>query len=125
MVTVHTAAINYATHAVIYVATQLPKQEGLITNATNMEKSESIKEIATALLKFQANVENVKKDESNPYFKSKYGTLENILDTVRADKWKSARVRLSWMNKRHSFTYASLRRHPRGEGVTGAGYDAR
>src|SRR5687768_15786841 len=48
-----------------------------------MEKSESIKELATALIGFQANVENVKKDGQNPYFKSKYATLENILDTVK------------------------------------------
>ena len=48
-----------------------------------MEKSESIKEIAKALLAFQEKGENVKKDGNNPYFKSKYATLENILDTIK------------------------------------------
>ena len=48
-----------------------------------MEKSESIKEIAKALLAFQSEVENVKKDGNNPYFKSKYATLENFLDTIK------------------------------------------
>jgi hypothetical protein len=48
-----------------------------------MEKSDSIKEIAKALLAFQSEVENVKKDGNNPYFKSKYATLENILDTIK------------------------------------------
>ena len=48
-----------------------------------MEKSESIKNIATSLIEFQSKVQNVKKDGSNPYFKSKYATLENILDTIK------------------------------------------
>lgn len=50
---------------------------------TNMERSESIKELAAALAAFQAEVENVKKDSTNPFFKSKYASLENIIDTVR------------------------------------------
>lgn len=48
-----------------------------------MEKSESIKEIATALCKFQGSVEKVKKEATNPFFKSKYATLSNILDVIR------------------------------------------
>lgn len=48
-----------------------------------MEQSASIGELAKALSAFQAAVENVTKDGSNPYFKSKYATLENIIDTIR------------------------------------------
>lgn len=48
-----------------------------------MEKSTSIKEIATSLSKFQSKVEAVKKDASNPFFKSKYASLENIIEAIR------------------------------------------
>jgi hypothetical protein len=48
-----------------------------------MEKSESIKEIANALCKFQAEVEKIKKGATNPFFKSKYATLADILDVIR------------------------------------------
>jgi hypothetical protein len=47
------------------------------------EKSQSIKEIAKALGQFQEDVESVKKDGINPYFKSKYATLENVLNTIK------------------------------------------
>lgn len=48
-----------------------------------MEKSESIKELATALCKFQGEVEKIKKTETNPFFKSKYANLSSILDVIR------------------------------------------
>ena len=48
-----------------------------------MEKSESIREIATALCKFQGEVGRVKKTETNPFFKSKYASLADILDVIR------------------------------------------
>ncbi len=48
-----------------------------------MEKSDSIKELASALCKFQAEVEKIKKGATNPFFKSKYATLADILDVIR------------------------------------------
>ena len=48
-----------------------------------MEKSESIKEIATALCEFQRGVETIKKTETNPFFKSKYASLADILNVIR------------------------------------------
>jgi len=48
-----------------------------------METSTSIKEIATALCKFQGEVEKIKKTETNPFFKSKYADLSAILDVIR------------------------------------------
>lgn len=47
-----------------------------------MEKSESIKSIAKALITFHVKVEKVKKDAKNPFFKSKYASLSNILETI-------------------------------------------
>lgn len=43
-----------------------------------MNKSESIKELATALSKAQAEMANAKKDTSNTFFKSKYADLASV-----------------------------------------------
>lgn len=48
-----------------------------------MERSESIKEIANALCKFQQEVGKIKKSANNPFFKSKYATLSDILDVIQ------------------------------------------
>ena len=48
-----------------------------------MEQSINIAELAKALAKFQGMVESVSKDAVNPFFKSKYATLENIVATIK------------------------------------------
>lgn len=48
-----------------------------------MEKSTSIKEIAISLCSFQGAVETIKKTETNPFFKSKYASLNDILNVIR------------------------------------------
>jgi hypothetical protein len=48
-----------------------------------MNKSESIKELAGALAKFQGDVSNPKNTASNPQFNSKYAPLQDILSMVR------------------------------------------
>ncbi|RYD56975.1 MAG: hypothetical protein EOP56_09215 [Sphingobacteriales bacterium] len=48
-----------------------------------MEKSQSIANLAKALLQFQGNMGKILKDESNPFFKSKYATLSNILENIQ------------------------------------------
>lgn len=52
-------------------------------NIYSMERSESIKEIANALCKFQQEVGKIKKSANNPFFKSKYATLSDILDVIQ------------------------------------------
>lgn len=47
-----------------------------------MEKSQSIKELSSALCKFQSEMGKIKKDANNPFYKSKYATLSNILDAI-------------------------------------------
>lgn len=47
-----------------------------------IEHSESIKEIATALCKFHSEVGKIKKENTNPFFKSKYADLSSILDVI-------------------------------------------
>lgn len=49
-----------------------------------MQTSQSLKELATALANFQAEVGPVIKDSTNPYFKSKYATLDNFISTIKA-----------------------------------------
>lgn len=48
-----------------------------------MKRSESIKEIAIALCKFQAKVKNPSNNATNPMYKSKYSTLDNVINTVK------------------------------------------
>ena len=48
-----------------------------------MQKSESIKELALALSKFQKAVGAVTKDSINPHFKSKYASLDSIWESIR------------------------------------------
>lgn len=47
-----------------------------------MTTSESIKEISKALVKFHASVGKIKKGSANPFFKSKYASLSDILDII-------------------------------------------
>lgn len=48
-----------------------------------MEKSESIKEIAKALLIFHSKVQKIAKSENNPFFKSKYADLPAVLESIQ------------------------------------------
>jgi hypothetical protein len=48
-----------------------------------MEKSNEIKNLAVALCDFQRAVETIKKNEVNPFFKSKYASLADILNVIR------------------------------------------
>ena len=47
-----------------------------------MEKSSSIANIAKALVLFHAKVAKITKDANNPFFKSKYASLSNILEAI-------------------------------------------
>ena len=47
-----------------------------------MEKSNSIKEISKALVLFHIKVDSIKKDAKNPFFKSSYASLSNILEAI-------------------------------------------
>jgi hypothetical protein len=49
-----------------------------------MQKSESIKNLATALLKFHSQMGKVSKTAANPFFKSKYAPLTEILDAIQS-----------------------------------------
>lgn len=48
-----------------------------------MIKSPEISKLAGALLKFQKDIEPVKKEADNPFYKSKYADLASIIDAIR------------------------------------------
>lgn len=66
----------------VLVRVRLPEADE--TKINNMERSDSIKEIANALCEFQKKVGKIKKDSNNPFFKSKYASLANILDVIQS-----------------------------------------
>lgn len=47
------------------------------------KKSETISKLAVALVKAQSEITAISKDGKNPHFKSKYATLDNIIDETR------------------------------------------
>ena len=49
-----------------------------------MDKSESIKELATALSKAQGEMGSAHKSADNPFFKSKYADLASVTDAIKA-----------------------------------------
>lgn len=49
-----------------------------------MNKSETIKELAGALVKAQGKIKAALKDSTNPHFKSKYADLSSVIDAVKA-----------------------------------------
>src|SRR3990167_9463429 len=46
-------------------------------------KSESLKELATALAKAQGQIKGALKDSANPFFKSKYADLASVVEAIR------------------------------------------
>lgn len=48
-----------------------------------MRTSDSIKELSTAMSKFQGSIQNAKKETENPYYRSRYADLAEVFNTVR------------------------------------------
>ncbi|PES22274.1 recombinase [Bacillus anthracis] len=48
-----------------------------------MNKSDTITELAKALVKFNSEVNKIAKDADNPFFKNNYATLDTIIDEIR------------------------------------------
>lgn len=48
-----------------------------------MNKSDGIADLAAALVKAHAEINGVVKSATNPFFKSKYATLDNVVDAVK------------------------------------------
>ena len=54
-----------------------------------MNKSDSIANIAPALVKAQAEIKAALKDSTNPHFRSKYADLSSVVDAVKAPLLKN------------------------------------
>ena len=61
-----------------------------------MNKSESISELSKALAKFQENVKQPLKDKNNPFFKSKYVPLENVVEAITQEAPKHGLSFVQW-----------------------------
>lgn len=48
-----------------------------------MKKSTNLTALAKAMILFSVKVESIKKDAKNPFFKSSYASLSNILDSIK------------------------------------------
>ena len=61
-----------------------------------MKKSESISELSKALAKFQSNVKQPLKDKDNPFFRSKYVPLENVVEAITQEAPKNGLSFVQW-----------------------------
>lgn len=78
-----------------------------------MRTSESIKEISKAMVDFHSKVSKIAKSESNPFFKSKYASLANILDVIAKPLNESKLVILQFPTEQYRLTTRLL--HESGE----------
>ena len=61
-----------------------------------MRKSDSIAELSKALAKFQSEVKQPLKDKNNPFFKSKYVPLENVVEAITQEAPKHGLSFVQW-----------------------------
>ena len=61
-----------------------------------LNKSDSIVELSKALAKFQANVKQPMKDKDNPFFRSKYVPLENVVEAITQEAPKHGLSFVQW-----------------------------
>jgi hypothetical protein len=83
-----------------------------------MKTSESIKQIAPKLLNAQEEIKSISKDAKNPFYNSKYVTLDNILDVVRPIYNKNGITILQDISENHGqTTIATMLLHESGEWI--------
>lgn len=84
-----------------------------------MKTSESIKNIATALSKFQEEVKQPEKSADNPFFKSKYVPLESVVETINLYGPKNGLSFTQWpsVNEGNRIGVSTLLMHSSGEWI--------
>lgn len=82
-----------------------------------MKKSESIVEISKALAEFRKEVKQPMKDGNNPFFKSKYVPLENVIEAIDETAPKTGLSFTQWAlnNSEGTVGVATLLLHTSGE----------
>ncbi len=88
-----------------------------------MKMSESIVELAKALAAFQGEVKQPAKSADNPFFKSKYVPLEDVVEAIHAASAKNGLSFTQWalVNEQNRIGVATLLLHSSGEWIE---YDA-
>lgn len=69
-----------------------------------MQKSESIKNIAKAIMTFHLKVGKIGKDATNPFFNKKYASLSNILDVIQVPLAESGLTFAQFPTGEHGLT---------------------
>lgn len=84
-------------------------------------KSESIKELATALSKAQSEMHGAKKTAINPFHKNKYATLEDVWDAIREPLTKNGLsvVQTLGFDEKMGPTLTTMLLHSSGEWIEG------
>lgn len=83
-----------------------------------MKKSESIAELAKALSAFQGEVKQPLKDKGNPFFKSKYVPLENVVEAVSETASKHGLSFLQYpLNQENKVGIITILMHSSGEWI--------
>jgi hypothetical protein len=86
-----------------------------------MNRSESIKELATALAKAQGAIEGAKKDSQNPFFKSSYADLASVWDACRKPLSSNGLSVVQTVNDNGGVQYLeTILLHVSGEWISGA-----
>lgn len=84
-----------------------------------MEKSDSIKELATALCAAQKEIESAKKDSVNPFFRSKYADFSSVWETCRVPLTKHGlSVSQLPLHKDNLFGVRTILMHTSGEWIS-------
>ncbi|MGE7621727.1 ERF family protein [Viridibacillus sp. NPDC096237] len=83
-----------------------------------MKKSESIAELAKALAGFQRDVKQPLKDKANPFFKSKYVPLENVVEAITESSAKHGLSFIQYpLNQENKVGIVTILMHQSGEWI--------
>jgi hypothetical protein len=69
-----------------------------------MRTSDTINNLSKALLIFNVKVDTIKKDAKNPFFKSTYASLTNIIDSIKEPMIESGLVLVQFPEGLHHLT---------------------
>ena len=84
-----------------------------------MNKSDTINDLAAALVKAHAEIHAVKKDAANPFFKSKYATLDSVVDAVKPPLLKQGIVVLQGVHDaEHGVAVETMLLHSSGQWIS-------
>jgi hypothetical protein len=85
-----------------------------------MQKSDSIKELASALAKAQGQMKGAVKDAANPFFKTKYADLSSVVEAIREPFSKNglAYIQLTVPTEKDEVSVETILTHESGEWVS-------